>query len=212
MPMVSMCLTVVALLLALPSIHTVYQSYMTLSPLGIEFQPRMSIQQLSSTTLTTKLRCAAHCNQWATCRTFDYDTVSRRCRLFEADTTTGSIIVSSSPSSLVGNAVVDASMFVNTHGQPCSACQQSRYEICSANSSSCQCPPNTYWNGVVCALKLFVNQSCSHVDACRSDLNLTCSANCYGEFAQCQTSSPNSKFDIYAHVKSFQSLFKSSVQ
>jgi hypothetical protein len=201
MPMVSMCLSVVALLLALPLIHTVYQSYMTLSSLGMEFQRRMSIQQLSNTTVATKLRCSALCNQLITCRTFDYDTVSTRCRLFEADTTTGSIIVSSSPSSLVGNVVIDASTFANTHGQSCSLCQQSRYEICSANTSTCQCPLNTYWNGRVCALKLFGNQPCLHEDACRSDLNLTCARNCYGEFSRCQSSSTNSKFDVHNRVR-----------
>jgi hypothetical protein len=201
MQLVSGCLTVVVLLMVLPAIDTIYQSYMISSPFGMEFQPWASIQQISSTTAATKLRCTALCNQLIACRTFDYDTVSRRCRLFEADTTTGSIIVSSSPSSLVGTVVVDASTFTNTHGQPCSLCQQSRYEICSGNSSSCQCPPNTYWNGIICALQLFINQSCSHVDACRSDLNLTCSANCYGESPRCLVSTPNSKFDIHASVR-----------
>jgi hypothetical protein len=198
---VSMCLATVTLLLALPSINPIYQSYMTLSPFGMEFQLWKGVQQLSRTTASTNLRCAALCNQLITCRTFDYDTVSRQCRLFEADMTTGSIIVSSSPSSVVGNVVVDASTFANTHDQSCSLCQQSRYEICSVNTSSCQCPPHTYWNGLVCALQLLNNQSCSQGDACRSDLNLTCSANCYGESPRCQVSTPTSKFDIHASVR-----------
>jgi hypothetical protein len=126
--------------------------------------------------------------------------VSKRCRLFEADTNTGSIIASSSSSSMVGSVRIDPSLYVETHGQPCALCQQKRYDVCSVNTSSCQCPANTYWNGVVCALQLFTNQSCSQVDACRSDLNLTCSANCYGESPQCQESTANSKLDNHADV------------
>jgi PAN domain len=200
MAVLSLDLTVVALLLTLPSMHTIYQSFMTLSPFGMEFRPWMSSQQLSSTTVGTKLRCAALCNQLIACRTFDYDTVSKRCRLFEADTNTGSIIASSSSSSMVGSVRIDPSLYVETHGQPCALCQQKRYDVCSVNTSSCQCPANTYWNGVVCALQLFTNQSCSQVDACRSDLNLTCSANCYGESPQCQESTLNSEFDLHSCI------------
>jgi hypothetical protein len=200
MAVLSTDLTVVALLLTLPSIASIYQSKMVLSAAGTEFQTKIISQQLSSTTVATKLRCAALCNRLIACRTFDYDTVSKRCRLFEADTNTGSIIASSSSSSMVGSVRIDPSLYVKTHGQPCALCQQKRYDICSANTSSCQCPTNTYWNGVVCALQLLTNQSCSQGDVCRSDLNLTCAANCYGESPQCQASTPNSEFDNHADV------------
>jgi PAN domain len=195
-----MCLTPV-LLLVVPWIDAIYQSYMTLSYTGMEFQLRMGKQLLLNTTATTILRCSALCNQLITCRTFDYDTVSRRCRLFEGDTTTGSIIVSSSSSSMVGSVRIDASLYAGSHGQPCALCQEKRYEICAVNTSSCQCPANTYWNGFVCALQLFNNQSCAQGDACRPDFNLTCAANCYGEFSRCQKAASNSEFCLHSCIR-----------
>ncbi len=38
--------------------------------------------------------CAIACHQKWTCRTFDYDSNSRRCRLFEGNLNTGSIVTS----------------------------------------------------------------------------------------------------------------------
>jgi hypothetical protein len=95
------------------------------------------------------------CNQLTSCRTFDYDLVSQRCRLFEGDST---------------------------------------------NTSSCQCPLNTYWNGFVCALQLFENDPCEQSDACRLDLNLTCiSPNCYGEFPKCSVPVFDSKHITFSY-------------
>ncbi|CAM4840913.1 unnamed protein product [Rotaria magnacalcarata] len=37
----------------------------------------------------------------------------------------------------------------------------------------------------MCPLQLFENATCSQIDACRSDLNLSCIINSYGEFTQC---------------------------
>jgi hypothetical protein len=176
---------VLFLLLALTSIDTIYQSHITFSPLGKEFQPKTILQELATMTAATRLRCSALCNSMIACRTMDYDPVSRRCRLFEGDITTGSLVTSSSPSSVVGTVRIIGSLFIDTHAQPCSKCQETRYEICSANTSSCQCPIHTYWNGKTCELQLLENDACTQADACRSDLNLTCQSNCYGEFSQC---------------------------
>ncbi|CAF1129137.1 unnamed protein product, partial [Rotaria magnacalcarata] len=51
-----------------------------------------------------------------------------------------------------------------------------------------QCPGNSYWNGSMCPLQLFENAACGQIDACRSDLNLSCIINFYGEFTQCSIS------------------------
>ena len=110
---------------------------------------------------------------------------SRRCRLFEGDLTTGSMIPSASATSVVGTMVISPSMFAQSHAQPCQACVDSRYEICDANTSTCQCRPHSFWNKSTCAMQLFANETCSQVGSCRSDLNLTCVADFIGQFREC---------------------------
>ena len=164
-----------------------------MSSMSIEFKPKTTMQLLSETTTRTQILCSIACNQLQYCRTFDYDLVSRRCRLFEGDSKTGSIVSSASPTSIIGTVRISASLYSSTHEQSCQACQQSRYEICSTNTSTCQCPMHTYWNGAVCALQLFENDTCSQWNSCRQDFNLSCTADCYGENPKCLQVSPDSK-------------------
>ena len=177
---------------AASSVSSIYQSYISFSPMGVEFLPVNNIQLLLSISAPTKLRCSSRCNQMLSCRTFDFDFTSKRCRLFDADLTTGSTILSSSATSIVGTVRISSSLYSSIN-QSCAACPLSRYEICSMNTSTCQCPPNTYWRGNHCALQAFENETCSQIDACRSDLNLTCSSTCYGEFVRCQKLAYDSK-------------------
>ena len=164
---------------------TGYQTWVALSSPGNSFQHRFSIQLLSVMTSESVNDCASACNHLPHCRTFDYDPSSNQCRLFEADSTTGTILPSSSPTSVVGSVHITANLYSTTHDQPCSACAESRYEVCSSNTSTCQCPPRTYWNGQICRLQLFENDTCTQADACRSDLSLICTLNCYGEYQRC---------------------------
>ncbi|CAF0913916.1 unnamed protein product [Adineta ricciae] len=185
-----MILSIFVILLSLPIAHTNYESRIAITPSGYEFQLTYSIQLLVSTTAQTIITCSAACNQLASCRTFDFDSVSKRCRLFEADgITTGSIIVSSSLTSRVGTVQISSDLYSSTHNQPCTWCQMDRYETCSANTSTCQCPRNSYWDGSVCALQLFQNNTCKQQNACRSDLNLTCAQDCSGIFTKCVSAS-----------------------
>ncbi len=174
-------------------INSIYQSKIKFTSTGREFQPEANIQLISTATIQTQMLCSAACNQQLSCRTIDYDLVSKRCRLFEGDSTTGSIISSSSSTSIVGTVIISSTLYSSTHNESCQSCQQTRYEVCSANTSTCQCPTHTYWNGSVCALQLFVNDACGQSDACRSDLNLTCTADCYGESPKCLPSVISSK-------------------
>ena len=167
-------------------IHSIYQSRIMFSPAAHEFQPRDSIQLISVTTARSRTICSAACNEQPICRTFDYDSASTRCRLFEADQTTGSIIPSISSTSIVGNVLISPSQFFHIHNQSCETCQEDRYEYCSINGSTCQCRPHTFWNGSICLLQLFENDTCSQIDACRSDLNLTCATE-YGQLSICTT-------------------------
>ena len=98
-------LTIVLLTILAP-VHTIYKSNLRLTPSGYEFQPRHPVQLLLETTSRNRLMCAASCNQQPACRAIDYDSGSRRCRLFEGDLTTGSIVPSASAASVVGTMVV----------------------------------------------------------------------------------------------------------
>ncbi|CAM4781377.1 unnamed protein product [Rotaria magnacalcarata] len=147
--------------------HAIYASKLSLSLQGHEFQPQYGVQLIFNKTAQSRLLCSAACSQNPSCRTFDYDSSSHHCRLFEADLTNGTILAMAFQMSLVGT------------------CQENRYQTCSSITNTCQCPGNSYWNGSMCPLQLFENAACSQIDACRSDLNLSCIINSYGEFTQC---------------------------
>ena len=192
-----MLIIITILVILSPSISSIYQSHMDMSSLGKEFQPRNLAQLILQTTTPSRFRCSAACNQRPSCRAFDYDSVSRRCRLFEGDLMTGSIVLSASATSSVGIVTVLASMFSTTHNQSCSTCQESRYETCSAVTSRCQCGPHTFWDGSQCSLQQFEGGSCSQVDECREDLNLTCAMDYSGILKNCSLGTYMLMFGLY---------------
>jgi hypothetical protein len=175
---------IIILFIVSPTTYSIYQSRIMFSSAGYEFRPRLSIQLILVTTARSRTICSAACNEQPACHTFDYDSASDRCRLFEADQTTGSIIASTSLTSVVGNVLISQSQFADTYNQSCEACQEDRYLYCSINGSTCQCRSHTFWNGLVCLLQLFENDTCLQIDACRTDLNLTCATE-YGQFSTC---------------------------
>ncbi|CAF1989763.1 unnamed protein product, partial [Rotaria magnacalcarata] len=73
-------------------VHAIYSSTLSLSLQGHEFQSQYDVQLIFNETAQSRLLCSAACNQNPSCRTFDYDSSSHRCRLFEADLTNGAII------------------------------------------------------------------------------------------------------------------------
>ncbi|CAF1287787.1 unnamed protein product [Rotaria magnacalcarata] len=165
--------------------HAIYSSTVSLSLQGHEFQSQYGVQLIFNETAQSRLLCSAACSKNPSCRIFDYDSSSHRCRLFEADLTNGAIIAVGSQTSIVGSVILSPSLYASMYNQSCSACQGNRYQTCSLTTNTCQCPGNSYWNGSMCPLKLFENAACSQIDACRSDLNLSCIINSYGEFTQC---------------------------
>jgi len=193
-------LHIILLILIISPIDSVYQSTLQFTSIGLQYQPNNNLQLISTKSIKTKLLCSAQCNQLTTCRIFDYDTVSKRCRLFEGDLTTGSIISSSSSTSVVGTVQISSNLYSSVYNQSCQLCHQNRYETCCTNTSTCQCPGHTYWNGSVCALQLFVNATCGQSNACRSDLNLSCLSDCYGYSSKCLPSATYSKKKIYSHI------------
>ena len=169
-------------------VSSIYESRMHVSPFGYEFEPRNWIQLILQTTSSSRLRCSSECNQHVSCRAFDFDSISSRCRLFEGDLTTGSIVPSVLPASTTGMVMVSPSLFLQTHNQSCVTCQDSRYELCSVITNTCQCRPHTFWNSSMCSLQLFDSDPCSQSDACRADLNLTCVMDFPGQFSNCSSS------------------------
>lgn len=183
-----MILFAIGILSILSPVSSIYESRMHVSPFGYEFEPRNWIQLILQTASSSRLRCSSGCNQRSSCRAFDYNLASGRCRLFEGDLTTGSIVPSLFPASVAGIVIVSPSLFTQTHNQSCVACQDSRYEICSTITNTCQCGPHTFWNSSMCSLQLFGNDICSQIDACRVDLNLTCVMDFPGQFSNCSSS------------------------
>jgi hypothetical protein len=195
-----MMLHILLLVVIISSIDCIYQSNIEFTSMGLKYQPNNNAQLISTQSIQTKLLCSAACNQLSSCRILDYDSVSKQCRLFEGDSTTGSIIPSSSSTSVVGTVRVSSNLYSSVHNQPCQSCQQNRYEVCSTNTSTCQCPPHTYWNGSVCVLQLFQNETCGQLNSCRSDLNLSCLTDCYGSSPTCLSSAIYSKDTISSYM------------
>ena len=132
-------------------------------------------------TFTTQklLYCSVECNKRIACRTFDFDGNTGQCRLWDVDTTTGSIVASpSTPQLFVGSIQLTPSTYANIYNQSFIACAESRYLQCNTTSNTCRCPSKTYWDGSMCSAQLLKNQICPYTGACRSDLNLTCQPNC----------------------------------
>ena len=182
------------------STDAIYQSNMKISSNSLEFQPRSSIQLLSTKTLLTFTRCAAACDQLVSCHTFDYDSTSKQCRLFAGDFSTGSIILSSSSTSSVGTIRISANLYSSIHNLPCQFCEQNRYEVCFMNTRTYQCPEHTYWNEYMCALQLFTNDTCENAIQCRSDLNLTCTFDCSSQSSKCTPLTSTSKYGSFVFL------------
>ena len=164
-----------------------FQSNADISNFGYTFVPFDStVNPFMTSTQRSFIRCYAQCNQRMTCRTFDFDQDSGQCRLWSDDLTTGSIVaVPLKPRSKAGTIKFTPYVYAATHNQPCWKCADSRYEVCSSTTATCQCPSMTFWNGTVCLPQRYRYQSCSTLDTCRSDLNLEClDTNCNSNF-QC---------------------------
>jgi hypothetical protein len=180
----------VVLMLFMPmSSLSIYQSHIELSPLGFEFNPRYRIECMIEKSFVSELiDCAYSCNQDPWCHAFDYDSYDGQCRLFEGDLTTGSMVASVSATSIVGIVTVFPALFIETHDQNCQMCEEDRYETCSPTTNKCQCRSQTFWFNSICSVQLLHNDTCSHIDACRSDLNLACTVYMSQQFNICSLS------------------------
>ena len=163
-----------------------FQSLIVVANTGSQYSPIRLAAQLISTNPTDSVRsCVAACNNNILCRVFDYGVNhARECRLFEGDTENlGTIIPSTSPTSIVGTVNISPDLFA-ARGQQCSsACPQNRYLRCNAGST-CDCIAHTYWHSgrsMCLAQSPVLGASCSlGLNNCREDLHYTCL-----QFRQC---------------------------
>lgn len=172
------------LFFAAPASHQqkthMFESSTQLTEFGTAFEPRHPIELLSTIcTVPSLVQCAMQCNQNVRCRTCDYDKSSRVCRLFEGEFSTGTLLNNSTLSSSrvisILHDTADAHQSYSAYNETCDQCGVgiNRYLQCINNT--CQCPPNTYWNGRICLNQKYNGSSCNFSSECRQDLNLTCS-------------------------------------
>ncbi|CAF1405456.1 unnamed protein product [Adineta ricciae] len=162
----------------LAAIHTQltadeYQSFFNLSDLGQQFsavnQQALLLSNINANSIST-CRQACHANIY--CRIYDYDGLTKQCRLFEGDVSTmGIISASASPLSTVGQIQLNKGLFASS-GLSCSFCANSRYLTCV--NSTCQCLGRTYFDGSMCCSQKLLGTQCISETDCRNDLNLTC--------------------------------------
>ncbi len=128
----------------------IYQTTLTLSSVGFEFQPSDSVlDQLDMFNAKSFMQCYYQCHTQPLCCSFDFDSVINRCRLFVI----GRIIPSSSSSSQVGTIRYSPDLYI-TYNQPCTSNynDHSRYLVCG-NNSRYQCLTGFWWNGTTCTRK-----------------------------------------------------------
>ena len=135
------------------------------------FQPAHDMELLQSLTLPSLLLCSAICVRLVDCRTFDYQSSSKRCRLFQGSLDTGTII---NGSSKVGSLPLESRFFIGLYNASCSACINNRYFIC--DDQRCQCPAQTFWNGSICRNQLYEGAACNYDYECRNNLGLICTS------------------------------------
>ncbi|CAF1422970.1 unnamed protein product, partial [Didymodactylos carnosus] len=113
---------------------------------GTSFIPADPMELISTIWVSSEISCTETCNINLLCRTYDYDTLSKRCRLFEGEITTGQVNRSAAiPSTSRVSSIVYTEQLYLAYNQTCDKCQINRYLLCINNI--CQCTPHTCWNG-----------------------------------------------------------------
>ncbi|CAF1507247.1 unnamed protein product [Adineta ricciae] len=147
--------------------------HFALSGQGNRFQPIDNIQLLSNfSNVDVTASCAMYCLQNTFCRTFDFDSISHQCHLYEGSVDTGMIIPANS-SNIIGWIEILPSMF-HLYNASADQCKDNRYLSSDIVSNRCQCPDRTFWNGSMCLNQRFIGDTCQENNWCRNDLNIGC--------------------------------------
>ncbi|CAF4490280.1 unnamed protein product, partial [Didymodactylos carnosus] len=162
-------------LLLIHRVCSQFQSLIHLDDFGTSFAPADPIELINTISVSSQIGCAQTCNVNSLCRTFDYDTLSKRCRLFEGEITTGKVNRSAAiPSTSRVSSIAYTQQLYLAYNQTCDQCQINRYLLCV--NQTCQCPPHTYWNAWMCLNQGYNGSLCQNDEWCRTDKNITCSS------------------------------------
>ena len=157
----------------------IFQSSISLTPLGTAFLPGESIELVDVFySVRSLIRCTMQCNQNRRCRTFDYDSSSRVCRLFEGQFSTGTALYNATfSSSRIGAISISTNTQIySTYNQTCDQCIMDANRYLECMNGFCQCPLNNFWNVQACLNQVYNGSHCNHsFPSCRQDFNLTCS-------------------------------------
>jgi hypothetical protein len=144
-----------------------------LSGTGNRFEPANAVELLTTyNNVRAIIPCAALCYRNSLCRTFDFDSNSNECRLFEGSVDTGNLLPNFS-SSVVGWIHLTPSLF-DLYNASNDQCTDNRFLDSQTASSRCECPIHTFWKTSMCINQRYVNDSCVNNDWCRTDLWLNC--------------------------------------
>lgn len=167
-----MMFLIILFLILIPGLEP-SQSYVHISDPGTQFFPiDETLLLLDRLLLPSYKDCVYTCHQNGLCQVFDYDSLSRQCRLFEGDLKTAGWIGPSNSSTSTAGDLKQLPILFSAYGQPCSACSEDRYLRCI--NATCSCQEHTYAADNVCASQILCAGSCTTADQCRSDLNQTC--------------------------------------
>ncbi|CAF1267301.1 unnamed protein product [Didymodactylos carnosus] len=156
-------------------VYSQYQSHIYRADFGTSFIPADPIELISTIWVSSEISCTETCNINLLCRTYDYDTLSKRCRLFEGEITTGHVNRSAAiPSTSRVSSIAYTEQLYLVYNQTCDKCQINRYLLCI--NDICQCTPHTYWNGYMCLNQRYNGSICQNDQWCRNDKNLICSS------------------------------------
>ncbi|CAF0847490.1 unnamed protein product [Adineta ricciae] len=142
--------------------------------MGTQFMPiHMNALHLADVSAQTKIKCASQCSAHPQCRTFNFDTATQICQLFQGDTIATGSTVSAVQTSMFGSVRLMETFFT-AYNRSCDQCADNRFLRCV--NDTCQCQQNTYWNGSFCLpqLPLPCMECEPNRSMCREDLNLTC--------------------------------------
>jgi len=145
----------------------------TLNRAGNQFKAANVVELLStSSNVRTIISCVMLCYRNSLCRTFDFDSSSGQCRLFEGSVDTGRLLPNFA-TTIVGWINMSPSMF-SLYNASSDQCVDNRFLDSETLSDRCECPIHTFWNGSMCLNQRFDNDTCENNNWCRTDLWINC--------------------------------------
>jgi hypothetical protein len=167
------------------------QSGIHLETAGTAFLPvDMNALLLGNWSVATTVACVFKCHNNFECRTFNFDSTTNQCQLFEGDKmATGSMIGAPSSAFIAGSIDLSEPDFEN-YNKSCDQCEDTRFLRCV--NGQCGCQQHTYWNGTMCLPQspMPCTECQQNMDMCRLDIGLACQS-----YNKCDC-----KFTVYVRI------------